>query len=378
MDVPCLPTCLEDWEVVTKDFNALESVNKEYLRKVEELKEIREKCSKGVAHQKYIIRHIKTSLKGLGKNLSEEEMQKVGKLQKDMLKRSTQLADIEENLPRKSGRYLRIVLGDVNVSLMNKQDRFKYKDEYEKFKLIVTGIAFLLSVTNYAMLNMRWLDLAFCFLLVWYYCTLTLRESILRVNGSMIKGWWRFHHFLSTVSAGVLLIWPETESYLMFRTQFIVFNCYIAIVQFLQFWYQQGCLYRLKALGERHNMDVTIEGFHSWMFRGLGFLLPFLFIGYAFELYNAYVLYQISRMEMCKEWQVLVLSFLFLLLSAGNTITTCMVIPEKQKNKWLLKYRFPNLWKKIRSGRSSPREQRRNKAAGDLSPEKQINGKKER
>ena len=37
--------------------------------------------------------------------------------------------------------------------------------------------------------------------------------------------------------------------------------------QGLQFYYQRGCLYRLRALGETHDMDVTIEGFHRWMFR---------------------------------------------------------------------------------------------------------------
>ena len=33
----------------------------------------------------------------------------------------------------------------------------------------------------------RTLDLIFFFLIVWYYCTLTIRESILKVNGSKIK-----------------------------------------------------------------------------------------------------------------------------------------------------------------------------------------------
>jgi hypothetical protein len=65
------------------------------------------------------------------------------------------------------------------------------------------------------------------------------------------------------------------------------------VVQYLQFRYQQGVLYRLKALGERHNMDITIEGFHSWMWRGLSFLLPFLYVGYTYQLYNAYTLYQL-------------------------------------------------------------------------------------
>lgn len=29
-------------------------------------------------------------------------------------------------------------------------------------------------------------------------------------------------------------------------------------VQFLQYYYQSGCLYRLRALGERHTMDLTV------------------------------------------------------------------------------------------------------------------------
>lgn len=174
----------------------------------------------------------------------------------------------------------------------------------------------------------RILELAFIFLLVWYYCTLTIRESILKVNGSRIKGWWRTHHFISTVCAGVLLIWPQGESWQLFRHQFMYFNAYISMVQFLQFRYQKGVLYRLKALGERHDMDITIEGFHSWMWRGLSFLLPFLFVGYIFQAYNSYSLYHLS-FHPDAPWQVIVLSVLFFVLFVGNTVTTLLVIPEK-------------------------------------------------
>jgi len=72
------------------------------------------------------------------------------------------------------------------------------------------------------------LELSFMFLLVWYYCTLTIRESILKVNGSRIKGWWRLHHFISTVVSGVLLIWPNTGAWYEFREQFMWFNVYIS------------------------------------------------------------------------------------------------------------------------------------------------------
>ena len=36
-------------------------------------------------------------------------------------------------------------------------------------------------------MSSRLFDLIFIFLTVWYYCTLTIRESILKVNGSRIK-----------------------------------------------------------------------------------------------------------------------------------------------------------------------------------------------
>ncbi|XP_012286173.1 transmembrane protein 120 homolog isoform X2 [Orussus abietinus] len=253
------------------------------------------------------------------------------KLDKEMTRREQQLHEIEQTLPKPNGRYLKIILGNVNVSILNKNDKFKYKDEYEKFKLVLSIIGFVLSVVN-LFTNIRTLELSFMFLLVWYYCTLTIRESILKVNGSKIKGWWRFHHFLSTVVSGVLLVWPNTSPWYAFRGQFMWFNVYISFVQYLQFRYQRGVLYRLKALGERHNMDITIEGFHSWMWRGLSFLLPFLFVGYFFQLYNAFKLYQLTAHPEA-TWHVPVLSAMFFVLFLGNITTTIMVIPQKLQQR---------------------------------------------
>lgn len=200
-------------------------------------------------------------------------------------------------------------------------------------------LIFFLSVLFSPCFFCRVLELSFIFLLVWYYCTLTIRESILKVNGSRIKGWWRAHHFISTVCAGVLLIWPQGEPWQLFRNQFMYFNAYISMVQFLQFRYQRGVLYRLKALGERHDMDITIEGFHSWMWRGLTFLLPFLFVGYVFQAYNSYALWKLSS-HPDAPWQVLCLSILFCVLFVGNTLTTLWIIPEKIMSRVSEHYRL--------------------------------------
>lgn len=228
-------------------------------------------------------------------------------------------------------RSFQIILGDVNVSILNRNDKVRYKDDYEKFKLILNVIGLAMAVVN-LFLNYRALELAFIFLLVWYYCTLTIRESILKVNGSRIKGWWRTHHFISTVSAGMLLVWPQGECWQLFRTQFMYFNVYISMVQYLQFGYQKGLLYRLKALGERHDMDITIEGFHSWMWRGLSFLFPFLFGGYIFQAYNSYTLYHLAKHPEA-TWQIPFLSACFFVLFIGNSATTLLVIPQKIRER---------------------------------------------
>ncbi|XP_043578411.1 transmembrane protein 120 homolog isoform X1 [Bombus pyrosoma] len=327
-------SCLKDWNDLAQEYKELEALNKEYLAKLEEVSELQAKCLKGISHQKYRMSIISKSLK----QLHASEAQK--SLSKEMAKRKQQLHEIEQTLPKPNGTYLQIILGNVNVSILNKNDKFKYKDEYEKFKLVLSVIGFILSMLN-LVTNVRTLELSFMFLLVWYYCTLTIRESILKVNGSRIKGWWRFHHFFSTVVSGLLLVWPNTGPWYAFRQQFIWFNVYISVVQSLQFCYQRGVLYRLKALGERHNMDITIEGFHSWMWRGLSFLLPFLFVGYVFQLYNAYVLYTlVSHPE--ATWHVPVISGMFLVLFLGNTITTTMVIRQKLRER--VKYHFAGVF----------------------------------
>jgi len=327
MDLQSVDNCEETWQELNATFKNLESLNKDYLTKLEELSDLQTKCIKEMTHQRYIMGVVKKSLRKL--NISEDEKTRESKLLCDMEDRERNLMEIEHSLPKPNGMYLKIILGNVNVSILNKNDKFRYKDEYEKFKLILSVIGFLLSLINLCT-NIRLLELSLMFLLVWYYCTLTIRESILKVNGSKIKGWWRLHHFISTAASAVLLVWPLGDSWYSFRTQFMVFNVYISVVQYLQFRYQQGVLYRLKALGERHNMDITIEGFHSWMWSGLSFLLPFLYAGYLFQLHNAYTLYHLSS-HPDAPWQVPVLSVLFFILFLGNIITTSLVVPQKIK-----------------------------------------------
>ncbi|XP_063225094.1 transmembrane protein 120 homolog [Bacillus rossius redtenbacheri] len=332
MELQDIESCIKDFNDLASDFKILEELNKEYIAKLEEVGELQSKCVSQVTHQRYRLGLIERSVKKLRRaRQGPDEAAAIASLEKELLRRRAQLGNMEQVLPKPNGLYLKVILGNVNVSILNKNDKFRYKDEYEKFKLVLSGIGFVMSVMN-LLFNVRALELSFMFLLVWYYCTLTIRESILKVNGSRIKGWWRLHHFISTVVSGVLLIWPNTAAWYLFRTQFMWFNLYISVVQFLQFRYQQGALYRLKALGERHNMDITIEGFHSWMWRGLSFLLPFLYAGYFYQLYNACSLYRLSFHPEA-TWQVPVLALMFFVLFLGNTLTTAMVTRQKLRER---------------------------------------------
>uniref|UniRef100_A0A2K6AI14 Transmembrane protein 120A n=1 Tax=Mandrillus leucophaeus TaxID=9568 RepID=A0A2K6AI14_MANLE len=335
-----LGDCLRDWEDLQQDFQNIQETHRLYRLKLEELTKLQNNCTSSITRQKKRLQELALTLKKCKPSLPAEAEGAAQELENQMKERQGLFFDMEAYLPKKNGLYLSLVLGNVNVTLLSKQAKFAYKDEYEKFKLYLTIILILISFTCRFLLNSRVTDATFNFLLVWYYCTLTIRESILINNGSRIKGWWVFHHYVSTFLSGVMLTWPDGLMYQKFRNQFLSFSMYQSFVQFLQYYYQSGCLYRLRALGERHTMDLTVEGFQSWMWRGLTFLrasvsLPVCLSSAPFwQLFNALTLFNLARDPQCKEWQVLMCGFPFLLLFLGNFFTTLRVVHQKFHSQW--------------------------------------------
>ncbi|XP_033620776.1 transmembrane protein 120A isoform X5 [Fukomys damarensis] len=258
-----LSDCLRDWEDLQQDFQTIQETHRLYRLKLEELTKLQTNCTSSIARQKKRLQELALVLKKCKASLPAEATEAAQELENQMKERQGVFFDMEAYLPKKNGLslsprlYLSLVLGNVNVTLLSKQAKFAYKDEYEKFKLYLTIILILISFSCRFLFNSRVTDAAFNFLLVWYYCTLTIRESILINNGSRIKGWWVFHHYVSTFLSGVMLTWPDGLMYQKFRNQFLSFSMYQSFVQFLQYYYQSGCLYRLRALGERHTMDLT-------------------------------------------------------------------------------------------------------------------------
>ncbi|KAJ1093159.1 hypothetical protein NDU88_006267 [Pleurodeles waltl] len=333
-----LERCRADWGDLEDEFHQLQESHKVYRQKLEELNVLQTACSSSISKHKKRLKDLEYSLRRHKQTAVIEDAELIQQISSHIKERQHVFFDMEAYLPKKNGLYLNLVLGNVNVTLLSDQAKFAYKDEYEKFKLYLTIILLLGAVACMFFLHYRVTDEVFNFLLVWYYCTLTIRESILISNGSRIKGWWVSHHYVSTFLSGVMLTWPNGLMYQMFRYQFLAFSIFQSCVQFLQYYYQSGCLYRLRALGERNHLDLTVEGFQSWMWRGLTFLLPFLFFGHFWQLYNAITLFGLSRHKECKEWQVFVLALTFFVLFLGNFLTTLKVVHTKlQKNKKKLK-----------------------------------------
>ncbi|KAM9318825.1 transmembrane protein 120A-like [Pholidichthys leucotaenia] len=328
-----LKDILEEWGCLEEEYQQLKETHRIYLKKLEELSKLQDKCSSCIAHQRKRLKELSYQVKKVNKGTSEEDSKKLDEIKEKIKIRPNAFFEMEAFLPKKNGLYLNLVLGNVNVTLLSKQSKFAYKDEYEKFKLYLTVILLLFSFICYFFVSYRFLDAILNFMLVWYYCTLTIRESILITNGSRIKGWWVFHHYISAFLSSVMLTWPDGNLYQTFRNQFLAYSLYQSFVQCLQYYYQSGCLYRLRALGERHNMDLTVEGFQSWMWKGLTFLLPFLFFGHFWQLFNSLSLFRMSELPHCKEWQVSMCGVCFLILFMGNFFTTVAVVRHKMKSR---------------------------------------------
>lgn len=206
---------------------------------------------------------------------------------------------LDEQLPREPTLVLKCSLGGAATSLfhIHPTEHLLYKHEYERFKLTVTVADLLLLALNLILLNQVWLDKLHHFWVLYCYATIILREHILSVNGSKIKAWWFWHHYLSVALTGVMLIWPANESYMAFRLQFMTFTFYLGVVQILQFEYQKSRLYTLRALSKARPMDLTTETAipaQKSLVASLVVLLPSLLFGYMFQLYNAWTLIQLS------------------------------------------------------------------------------------
>jgi hypothetical protein len=251
---------------------------------------------------------------------------------KDINSRLTRLKS--DLVPTTGSVFVRLFLGQVNVKVYREDEKLKLKQEYQKFRSRTDLIWVFMSLIQLVIWpDVRALEIIFQIWLLYYYVSISLRENILRVNGSNIRSWWIIHHYLSTVVSLVTLTWPDGPAFRTFIKQNLYMTLAQGVVQILQTRYQQGRLYKLVAMGKATRMDVTggeHSGFGLEQFTpSLLFLFPFLLSLQCFQLYHGYTLLLRVVQYGVSEWQLPVLGLVFLTVGVGNIVMTLRTYHQK-------------------------------------------------
>lgn len=226
--------------------------------------------------------------------------------------------------------FIRYFLGDVNSLVLSggPQRRYSFKKEYESFKYKFTLWNLPLALILLFVSRFRVLDTLYQVFLLYFYVTLALRECILIVNGSNIRQWWIWHHYLSIVLCTVMITWASTVEYSIFRLQFMVFSVYNAILMMVQYVYQSRRLYVMTSLGKAGQMDVVSTD--TPQVSMLNFLIPLVFGGHAQQaLLSLRLGYYIVANGFTVTWQIYACAALFGIIFYGNFYTTLIVVKKK-------------------------------------------------
>ncbi|XP_075486016.1 uncharacterized protein LOC142525586 isoform X1 [Primulina tabacum] len=252
-------------------------------------------------------------------------------------------------LPTKShGRFLRMFLGPINVRANRKDVQLKVKEEYNKFR---DRTAFLFLFLPSLLLTLRsWIwdgclpalpvQLYQAWLL-YLYTGLTLRENILRVNGSGIRPWWIKHHYYAMAMALISLTWeiergPDCSQKQRGVQLFLKWAIMQGVSMILQNRYQRQRLYTRIALGKARRMDV-VWGETAGVEGQLLLLCPILFTLQGFEAYVGVLLLKTALGGFTSEWQVITSGILLIIMAAGNFANTVQTLITKSRVKAKMK-----------------------------------------
>ena len=265
------------------------------------------------------------------------------------------LAEVDNIRPSTGSYFVRAFLGQVNVKASSAHDRLKLRDEYNKFK-DRTNIGFIVFplVWVFTHLYLRhvwrythWIHVLTHVWLLYYYVSLSLRENILRVNGSNIRPWWITHHYVSSVMSITVLTWPtDSASWESFTPQLTAYFLYQGLVQVCQARYQKARHYARRAMGKANAMDVahteTLTEFHA----GLYVIVVLVVVAHIWQVVQGVAMFQLlsvivredgaSWWDWREEVQCVVLGVMFVALGLMNfveLVQTLWIKWETQKSK---------------------------------------------
>jgi len=258
-----------------------------------------------------------------------------------------------------SGKFLKMFLGPVNVRVARKEDKLKIKDEYNNYRdrtaykfLLFPSILLLLRWWIWDGCLPAWAVQIYQAWLLFLYTSFALRENVLIANGSDIRPWWIYHHYLAMVMALISLTWeikgqPDCSSKQRGVQLFLRWAIMQGIAMHLQNRYQRQRLRTRIALGKAKRMDV-VAGETAGVEGQLLLLYPVLFILQGFEAYVGVLLLQTALHGLASEWQVVVCGILLVVMAVGNFVNTVETL--------ILKLRFKAKMKKAKGRQDRPHQ----------------------
>ena len=231
--------------------------------------------------------------------------------------------------------YLRLMLGQINVQMYRRADQIGLKEEYNKFKSRTTIIFLLFPIIQLILITPNhWVFQAHQIWLMYYYVTLSLRENILWANGSSLKRWWIYHHYVSITITACMLLFPT--QYMMYRLPlFYQFGLVQGLVMIAQNWYQAKRGYVRKSLGKAATIDVDSTETIVEKPTDLKWLVPLLIalyiaeLGFGIDFIRVFINGDNATDTAPYSIPILWIGLGFCLLALGNALTTTQVIMSK-------------------------------------------------
>ncbi|KAJ3449520.1 transmembrane protein induced by tumor necrosis factor alpha [Anaeramoeba flamelloides] len=334
---------LKDLSDFTTSLQACQKKIQSYRQEMEGANKIEKDSKKDLRSLSYEIKRLRFVLNKLknGQVLSKEEYEH---FKIDLSNNQSYIRVLGSELPNKTNDFLSFFLGNVTFYITDYTERVKYKTDYEKFKkkmLMIFGISSCLMLLGYTfktILLLRLISVPYHLVPFYYYLSLTMKETVLKSNGSNITRWWAAHHFLSFFCSGFLLFWPFGSFLKIFASRFYLFSIYMSFTQLFLHNFQVKLLYKLRALGNASiedtvNYDTPVTHFTS----RLRLQLPFTIVQNLIMLYLSF--YLIKSFIVIKESpnHCLISGLLLLVLVIGNSVSCVKNILNILKTRSLKK-----------------------------------------
>jgi hypothetical protein len=225
------------------------------------------------------------------------------------------------------------MMGHVNVRVWKQSEKQHMKLEYNKFKFRTNFVYVLFPLLQMYFVSPLLFKLHQLWM-IYYYLTLALRENMLAINGSNIKPWWIYHHYVSVTSAIIMLLWPINATLEQMKdAHFFSFLAVQGLIMMVQIRYQSNRVQVRRALGKANNMETSGGETIVEKPSNLKFMVPLLFVLYVFEGGMGSYLISISWTGGGAEtlWSTLITGICFVVLCIGNLYTTLSVLLSKRK-----------------------------------------------